>query len=203
MGTVPDGVAEALFGRTRRSVLALLFGRPEEAFYLREIVRLTGAGTGAVQRELSLLTNAGLLRREVKGRQVYFSANPDAPVYSDLRGLLTKTAGVADLLRAALRPLAEKKMVVIAFIYGSVASGTHGPKSDVDLMIIGHLSLSDLIPELRKAQEALGREINPTVYEPHEFRTKLQKDAHFLSRVVAGPKLMLVGNSDELAELAS
>jgi predicted nucleotidyltransferase len=139
----------------------------------------------------------------VKGRQVYFSANPDAPVYSDLRGLLTKTAGVADLLRAALRPLAEKKMVVIAFIYGSVASGTHGPKSDVDLMIIGHLSLSDLIPELRKAQEALGREINPTVYEPHEFRTKLQKDAHFLSRVVAGPKLMLVGNSDELAELAS
>ncbi|HEX5142085.1 MAG TPA: nucleotidyltransferase domain-containing protein [Dehalococcoidia bacterium] len=156
-----------------------------------------------MQRELALLTNAGLLRREVKGRQVYFSANPDAPVYPELRGLLTKTAGVADLLKAALRPLVQKKMIVIAFIYGSVASGRHGAKSDVDLMVIGRLSLSDLIPALRKAQEALGREVNPTVYELREFQTKLQKDAHFLRRVVAGPKLMLVGDSDELAKLAS
>lgn len=203
MGTSVDGVAEALFGRTRRSVLALLFGRPDESFYVREIVRLTGAGSGAVQRELTLLTNAGLLRREVKGRQVYFSANPDAPVYPELRGLLTKTAGVADLLKTALRPLVQKKMIVVAFIYGSVASGRHGAKSDVDLMVIGRLSLSDLIPALRKAQEALGREVNPTVYELREFQAKLQKDAHFLRRVVAGPKLMLVGDSDELAKLAS
>jgi predicted nucleotidyltransferase len=196
-------VAEALFGRTKRSVLALLFGRPDESFYLREIIRLTGAGTGAVQRELSLLTNADLIKRELRGRQVYFTANPDAPVYPELRGLLAKTAGVADLVRAALRPFAEKKMIIIAFIYGSVASGKHGSRSDVDLMIIGDLPLSSLIPVLRKTQEKLGREINPTVYEAREFRTKLHKDAHFLRRVVAGPKLMLVGDSDELARMAS
>ena len=61
---------------------------------------------GAVQRELSVLTSAGLIRREVRGRQVYFTANPDAPVYPELRGLLEKTAGLADLLRAALQPFA-------------------------------------------------------------------------------------------------
>jgi len=202
MGTTTDGVAEALFGRTKRNVLALLFGRPNESFYLREIVRLIGAGTGAVQRELAQLTNAGLIRREVRGRQVYFTANPDAPVYQELRGLLAKTAGIADVLRALLGPFVEKKMITIAFIYGSVASGKHGPGSDVDLMIVGHLQLSALLPALRTAQNQLGREINPTIYEPKEFRTKLKRDAHFLRRVVTGPKLMLIGTTDELAGLA-
>lgn len=201
-GAAPDGVAEALFGRTKRSVLSLLFGRPQESFYLREIVRLTGAGTGAVQRELSLLTGAGLVRREARGRQVYFTANADAPVYPELRGLLAKTAGIADLLRAALRPFADEERIALAFVYGSVASGKQGPRSDVDLMIIGDLSLSVLLPVLRRTQQELGREVNPTIYKPREFRAKLQKDAHFLRRVVAGPKLMLIGSSDELAELA-
>jgi len=203
LGTRSGAVAEALFGRTKRSVLGLLFGRPNEAFYLREIVRLTGSGTGAVQRELALLNNAGLIRRETRGRQVYFTANPDSPVYPELLGLLAKTAGVADLLRTALSRFVEKKMIKSAFIYGSVASGKQGPQSDVDLMIIGRLSLSALMPILRKAQDDLGREVNPTIYEPDEFRTKVQKDAHFLRRVLSGPKVMLVGTSDELGRMAS
>lgn len=202
MGTSVDRVAEALFGHTRRRVLGLLFGRPGESFYLREIVRLTGAGIGAVQRELKQLTDAGLIRREIRGRQVYFSANSDAPVYLELRGLLTKTTGIADVLRAALRPFVEKKMIVIAFIYGSVASGKQGSRSDVDLMIIGDLKLSELMPVLRKTQDELGREINPTIYGPQEFHAKLLKDKHFVRNVVANPKLMLIGTTDEFKRLA-
>ncbi len=202
MGTTTDSTAETLFGRTRREVLALLFGRPGESFYLREIVRLTGAGTGAIQRELSKLADADLIRRDVRGRQVYFAANPDAPVYPELCSLVAKTAGVADLVRAAVSPLVEKQMIVLAFIYGSVASGTHGPGSDVDLMVVGRVTLMEMSPVLREAQQKLGREINSTIYTPHEFHTKLQKDAHFLRRVLDGPKLMLVGSSDELAQLA-
>jgi predicted nucleotidyltransferase len=201
-GARPDGIADALFGRTKRSVLGLLFGRPNEWFYLREIVRLTGSGTGAIQRELAHLTKAGLIRREVRGRQVYFAANPESPVYPELRGLLAKTAGVADVLRAALRPLVDKKIITLAFIYGSVASGKHGPKSDVDLMIIGDVTLSELIPLLREAQDELGREVNPTVYGRREFQTSLRKRTHFIRSVLGGPKLMLVGTPDELARLA-
>jgi predicted nucleotidyltransferase len=198
----PEAVVDALFGRTKRSVLGLLFGRSEEWFYLREIVRLTGSGIGAVQRELARLTDAGLVRRETRGRQVYFAANPDSPVYPELRGLLVKTTGVADVLRRALRTLAEKKMITIAFIYGSVASGTLKPQSDVDLMVIGDVSLSELLPILRDAQEELRREVNPTIYERREFRARLRKGSHFIRRVVGGPKLMLVGTLDELARLA-
>lgn len=174
-------------------MLGLLFGRPNDSFYLREIVRLTGAGTGAVQRELSQLPAAGLIRRELRGRQVYFTANPEAPVYPELRSLVAKTAGVVDVLRTALQSLVEKKMIIIAFIYGSVAAGKQGPKSDVDLMIIGDLSLSTLMPILRKTQEELGREVNPTIYKPREFRSKVRENGHFLRRVLARPKLMVVG----------
>jgi uncharacterized protein len=201
---MPDSVAQALFGHTKRSVIGLLFGgRPGDSFYLREIVRLTGAGTGAVQRELRQLTAVGLIRREVRGHQVYFTANHESPVYPELRSLVAKTTGIVDLIRIALQPFVEKKMIIIAFIYGSAATGKQGPKSDVDLMIVGDLSLSALIPTLRKTQEELGREVNPTIYKRREFRSKIREDAHFLRRVLARPKLMVVGNPDELARLAS
>lgn len=202
MGTRMDSVAEALFGRTKRSILGLLFGRPDKSFYLREIVRFSGTGVGAVQRELAQLTCAGLLRREVRGRQVYFSANPDVPVYEELRGLLAKTAGIADILRAALSPFEQERAITAAFIYGSVATGKQGPQSDVDLMIIGNLRLSDLMPVLRKTQDQIGREINSTIYEPLEFQTRLHKDKHFVRRVIEAPKLMLIGNPDDLARMA-
>jgi len=197
-----DRIADALFGRTKRSVLALLFGRPGESFYLRQIARETGAGTGAVQRELAQLTEAGLVRRVPQGRQVYFSADPASPVFDELRSLLAKTAGIADVLRAALVPLAQHHRLMAAFIYGSVAEGRHSSASDVDLLIIGDVQLSDLLPALGPAQEQLGREINPTVYSPDEFRQKLNARRHFIRRVLDRPRIMLIGTNHDLEELA-
>jgi uncharacterized protein len=197
-----DGTAEALFGRTRRSVLGLLYGRPDQSFYLREIVRLTGTGSGAVQRELSQLAGAGLVLREPRGPQVYFRANQQHPVYPELSGIIVKTAGIADVLRAVLAEVVEAGKVDVAFIYGSVASGRQGTASDVDVMIVGAIRLQDLAGPLRLAQNRLGREVNPTIYRPDEFRAKASGGAHFLRRVIAGPKIMLVGTTDEFERLA-
>jgi predicted nucleotidyltransferase len=202
MGTPPGKAAEALFGRTKRNVLGLLYGQPHNSFYLREIVTSTGAGTGAVQRELARLTDAGLVRREPRGREVYFTANPATPIYQELRSLVAKTTGIADILRTALTEFVEKKMIKIAFVYGSVASGKQESGSDVDLVIIGDLQLSALLPVMRKVQEELGREVNPTIYPAREFRAKVRKGEHFIRRVLAGPKIMLFGTTDELERLA-
>ena len=199
MGTTKDSVAEALFGKTRRHVLALLFGRPHEAFYLRQIVRETGAGVGAVQRELDRLTQAGIITRAPDGRQVYFRANPDTPVYQELQGLMAKTAGIADVLCSALLSL-EK--IDVAFIYGSVARGSQTTHSDIDMMIIGEVSLHDLLPLLGPAQERLAREINPTIYTPDEFRSKRADQQHFVSRVLEEPKIFIIGADNELERLA-
>ncbi len=203
MGTVDASIpgAVALLGQTRAAVLALLYGRPDREFYLNEIVRAVGAGTGAVQRELARLTAAGLLRRAVRGKQVYFQADADSPVFPEVRGLIVKTVGVVDVLREALAPLGSR--IRLAFVYGSMARGDETTSSDIDLIIIGTARLFAVVAALASAQEKLRREINPAVFPAAEVRRKLHDRDPFLAGVVAGPKLFVIGGEHELADLGS
>jgi predicted nucleotidyltransferase len=200
MGTQPsDRIGEVLFGRTRRAVLALLYGHADEEFYLRQIIRAAGVGQGSMQRELKMLVGSGLVLRRALGRQVYFKANPDSPVYAELRSLLLKTAGVADVLREALAPLAAR--IEVAFVYGSVARGDERRASDVDVMVIGDASFADVSQALGPAQQRLGREVNPTVYSPAEYRKKLAAGHHFVRSVTEREKLFLFGNEHDFRRL--
>lgn len=189
-----------LFGKTRRAVLALLYGHPDESFYLRQIARTTGAGMGALQRELNQLAAAGIIRRSEIGAQAFFKANADCPVFHELRNLIIKTFGVADVLRTALSPLADK--IQTAFIFGSMVSGDIKQGSDLDVMIIGKIEFAGVVAALSPAQETLAREINPSVYPPAEFRSKLAEGHHFLKTVSSAPKIFFIGNENELEELA-
>jgi predicted nucleotidyltransferase len=157
MVSIPDPAA-VLFGRTRRGILSLLFTRPDEGFYLREIVRRTGGGIGAVQRELGQLTECGIVRRD-EGR--FFRANSDSPIYGALKDIVVRTMGVGDVLRRALRSVEER--VAVAFVFGSFARGEQRESSDVDVMVVAKgdgLSIDDVAAALSKAQEELGREVN-------------------------------------------
>jgi predicted nucleotidyltransferase len=196
-----DGIGGAIFGTTRQAVLRTLFGRPERRFYQRQLIRMLGAGTGAVQRELATLVEAGIVTRTVEGRQTYFQANPDSPVFAELRALIRKTFGVVEILRNALQPLTGS--IRLAFIYGSVATGSEKAGSDIDLLVVGEMiSLDDVVSALSEAQQLTGREVNPSVYLSAEFRRKLTEGQHFLVRVIRGPKLFLIGSEGELTRLA-
>jgi predicted nucleotidyltransferase len=198
----PDPIAGALFGVTRLRVLALLFGRPHESFYLRQVARETGSGVGATQREVARLVVADIVRRTQRGNQVHFQANADSPVFNELRDLLAKTAGLASVLRATLGTLIPSGSGAIAFIYGSAAAGKQTASSDIDLMLIGDVSQARLLPVLRKAQARLGREVNATVYPLDEFTSKLDRGEHFARRSMASPRIMLIGDDRELEKLA-
>ena len=201
MGTSSDNpLGAALFSKNRRAILALLYSHADQQFYLRQIVRASGGGVGAVQRELKQLAQAGIIRRAVRDKQVYFQADPDCPIFEELKSLVMKTTGVADVLRGGLAPLAER--IAVAFVYGSVARGQERRTSDVDLMVIGDVGFSDVVRALADAQEQLRREVNPTVYPPNEYRTRLGAGQPFLTRVLRQPKIFLIGNDRELAELA-
>ena len=189
-----------LFGKTRRAVLALLYSHPDESFYLRQIARVTGAGMGSLQRELKQLSEAGVIQRNEVGRQAFFKANSDCPVFQELRNLIIKTFGMADVLRAALSPLADK--IQLAFIFGSMASGEFKQGSDLDVMVIGDISFADVVSALSPVQETLAREINPSVYPPEEFKSKLAGGHHFMKTVKSAPKLFLIGDENDLEELA-
>lgn len=208
MSTAPENgkaghreAATVLFGRTRRRVLGWLLGHPDEAFYLRQIVRQAGVGQGAVQRELDLLTRAGLLRRTVQGRQVYFQANRESPIFPELQALFVKTAGVADVLREALGPVAAR--VLVAFVFGSAARGELRADSDIDLLVVGDVPFESVANALAEAQERLGRDVNPTVYPPEEFRAKVRAGHHFLTTVLQEPRVLVIGGPDELAGLGT
>jgi len=194
------GTTPSLFGKTRQTLLALLYSRADEEHLQESLIQLAGLGRGAVQRELEFLARAGIVRRTVRGRQVYFQANPDSPIYAELRGLVVKTAGVADALRAALASLAGR--IRVAFVYGSIAKGTEGRASDVDLMVIGEASFAEVSDVLGKAQKTIGREVNPSVYAPADLRAKLAARQHFLRTVLKGEKIFLIGDEHELGRLA-
>jgi uncharacterized protein len=204
MGTAasPEVVSRLLFGATRRGVLALLFGHSDERFYLREILRAVGAGSGAVQRELKHLVEAGLIEREARGHQVYFSANRAAPIFPDLQAIIEKTAGAVDVLRQSLAPLLAERRIQVALIYGSVAAGKKTAQSDVDLFVVGDATLADLLPAVRGAEARLRREVSATVYPVEEFRDKAKRGAPFLKRILSGPKLFVAGDERELSRLA-
>jgi len=198
-----DRVAEALFGKTRRSVLSLLFGRPDERFYMRQVARMTGASVAAVQYELARLATVQLVVRAPEGKQVYFRANTESPVFNEIRGLMDKTVGAVSVVQSALSGLVGEGRIDIAFIYGSVASGTYDAYSDVDVMIIGEIKLLEIIPALRVAQDRLGREINPTIYPGEELRMRLTDREHFVTQVMDGPKIILIGSENDLERLVA
>ena len=202
MSTDPplDKLSATLFGKTRRAVLGLLYGHSDQAFYLRQIVRLTGVGLGAVQRELEKLSSAGIIRRTQRGNQVYFEANTQCPVFKELKNLIVKTVGLGQVLKQALAPLSNR--IDVAFVYGSVARGEETRTSDIDLLVIGRATFADVVSALGNAQDALGREVNPAVYPAREFKTKLAGRNHFLRTVMEKPKLFLIGDEHELARLA-
>src|SRR3990172_6436660 len=185
-----------LFGVYRRGVLALLLLRPEESLHLREIARLTGKEPGTLLREVNALAASGVLLRKRVGNQVHFQANPDCPIYEDLRNILKKTVGMADVLREALAPLAGR--IRAAFIYGSMASGEGGAGSDVDLMIVGEIRFAEAVAALAPAQALLRREVNPNVYPALEFRRKAAAGHPFLRRVLAERKIFILGSDDDL-----
>jgi predicted nucleotidyltransferase len=197
LGTTPAALdpATVLFGSTRRRVLGWLLGHPDEAYYLRELVRHVGGAVGAVQRELELLTASGLVHREVRGKQVYFQANQKAAIFPELQGLFAKTAGLVDILREALIPLAS---VHAAFVFGSAARGELHASSDIDLLVVGETSFGDVITAIQPAEKRLGRDVNPTVYSAEEFRAKVESKHHFLTTVLSEPKMFVLGGEDDV-----
>jgi uncharacterized protein len=190
----------SLFGETRSAVLGLFFRHPDEPFHLRQVIRRTGAGTGAVQRELAALTAMSILTRTARGNQTIYALNPACPILAELRGLILKTTGLAEPLRGALAPLAGG--IRCAFIYGSFARGEHDVQSDVDVMVIGEVEFNGVCAATHDLQIPLGREINPTVYRPDEFAIKIAGGHRFLNTVYDGAKVFLIGDAHELAGLA-
>lgn len=190
-----SAVASALFTPVQQRVLGLLFGQPERRFQSAELIRLAGSGTGAVHRQLQRLEKAGLVTVSREGNQKYYAARKDAPVFPELHGLVVKTVGIVEPLRAALAPIAAE--IDLAFVFGSVAKGSERAGSDIDLLVVtDELAYADIYSALASAEQVLGRTINPTVFTQAEWKKKRARHDSFAAMITAQPRLFVIGSDD-------
>ena len=195
MSTPASSLGDLLFGQTRGQILALLLGAPDESFFTRQIARQIETSVGTVQRELTRLADAGLIVRSALGSQVFYRANRDHPIFPELRALLAKTMGAFELLKKALAPLSAR--ISFAFVYGSVARGQDNAASDIDLMVVGDVSLDDILDAVSPLEKQLRRPVNPTIYSLKDLKKRFRSGNHFLRSLKNASKVFLIGAEDD------
>jgi predicted nucleotidyltransferase len=185
-----------LFPGYRQKILGLLLLHPETRYHVREIARLTNTAAGSLHRELTKLAKAQVLVREVSGKQVYYQANTNFPIFEELASILRKTSGLVDILVNVLAPLAEK--IAVAFVFGSVARGMESIGSDVDVLIIGEIKFDEAVKALYPAQAIIRREINPKVYRKTEWQKLVNKKDLFIQEILKNPKFFIIGDLNDI-----
>ncbi len=190
-------LTDLLSSRVKAEIFRLLFGSPVLELHVRELARRSGLSVGTVRQELDRLKRLGLLEARRDGNRTYYRAIPMHPLYPDIRNIVLKTSGLVDVLRGAL----TKPGVQIAFVFGSIASGTEKAHSDVDLMVIGTIGLRQLSKALSGAGAEPGREVNPHILSYEEFQKRVKAQDHFITSVLESPRLFVIGSEDELEKL--
>jgi predicted nucleotidyltransferase len=188
---------EALLGsKLRAKVLGWLFSHPDERYFVRQLTALLKEDSTNVSRELARLAKVGILVSTTEGRQKYYQANRQSPIFNELHGLMLKTVGVADIIKKALEPRIAK--IKLAFIFGSVARRAEDRFSDIDLLVVGDITFGEVVDLVSTAEEALNRELNPVVYTLAEFNKRLSEDHYFIRDILSGDKIFVVGDENEL-----
>lgn len=196
-GRIETSIADAVFTQTQQRVYALLFGQPNRRFFVTELIDLAGMGRGSVQRELAKLATVGLATPSRVGNRVYYQANRDSPIFEDLCAIVRKTIGIECVVKNALKPLTGK--LSLAAIYGSVANRTDTAESDIDLLLVSDdLTLESVYSALHPAEKLLGRQFHPLLYKSREYRQRRSNRDGFLAHVLEGPKIVIVGSTDDV-----
>jgi len=192
-------LAEILSSRIRSEIFRMLFGVNDEALHMREIERRSGLSIGTIQQEVKKLLRLNLIIKRKDGNRIYYQANKEHPLFAEIRSLVLKTVGLVDFFRKALE---ADPNIKLAFVFGSIARQEEKDKSDVDLMIIGDIGMRQLTGLLSGVSGQVGREINPHALSIKEFLKRKKAKDHFLIQVLESPKLFIIGNENELTELA-
>lgn len=191
-------LADLLFKEQRQRILGLLLLNPQASYHVREIARLTNLNAGSAHRELKKLAGAGLLTATEQGNQLLYRADKSSLIFEELASILRKTSGLADVLRGALAPLADR--IDVAFVFGSMASGKAGQHSDIDLCVVGAVTFTEVVKAVYSAQESLGREINPKCFTEAEWKMAVKEQSVFIKELLNKDVINVIGDRDDLKE---
>jgi predicted nucleotidyltransferase len=182
--------------KSRVEILTWFFTHPGERFHYLQLDKLLKASRPSLQKELKRLDDAGILLSKKEANIRFYWVNQDHPLYPALKEMIFKTTGLADALKESLGPLVTR--INAAFIYGSVAKNLEEARSDIDLMVVGDVDLDDLHRAIASAEQLIDREVNITVFDEADFKKQLGQKRAFVSDVMSGPKILLLGGEDDL-----
>lgn len=186
---------DKLFGsKTRVALLSKLMMNAGRTFYIRELSKELGIPYSMLYKEEKNLANLGIVNEEQKGKVTLVSVNRKLPYLAELKGLVTKTAGLADLLRDAL---SDFKGVRYALIYGSFATGEESESSDVDVLIVGDDDEAKLLKAISQIEEKASREVNYILWTDRDFRMRVRGKHHLLTEIGDKPIIMIIGEESE------
>lgn len=193
-------VLPALWGSaTFPRVLAVVLDTPDREFTFSELLGRAGASRESVHRALLRGVDAGIIKRRAVGNQFIYSANSASAVYPELKALVAKTHGANGLIAETLKAVGPPA-IEVAFVYGSTASGSEHADSDIDVLVIGDITRVQLARKLREAQESLRRRINALAYRREDVMQRLATQDAFFTEVWAQPKVMLIGDENDLPQ---
>lgn len=182
--------------KSRVEILTWFYTHPGERFHYLQLVGLLKSAKRSIQLELKRLEEAGLLCSRKQANVRFYWVNQEHTLYPPLKEIVFKTTGLADVLKDSLGPLVSH--VKVAFIYGSVAKNLESAASDIDVMVIGDVDVDELHTAISRAEALLDREVNFTVFDEDDFKKQLARKKAFLTDVLAGSKIFLIGGEDDL-----
>ena len=193
-------LGESLFGKVRRKVLSTFVLNPERSFYLLELIRFLNCGRGAVQREVTRLSESGIITRTKVGNQVHFSANINNLIYRELRSIFSKTTGLVFLLSTNLKSCSDQ--LGMAFIYGDYARGTAEANTPLNLIVIGDTTMDTVKACTVDFANETARDLHITVLTSSELKRRLVSRDKIIREILADNRIFLFGGEKELQILS-
>jgi predicted nucleotidyltransferase len=181
--------------KIRIEILRIFSLFPDSKYNINELSRMTTFSPRGIEKELKNLLKGGILKKEVAGNQHLYQMDSRCPINLEIKNLIVKTIGIADVIKQALEPIATD--IELAFIYGSFASGDYGNDSDIDLFLVTEIAGLKLVELLGNLQSKLGRAINVSQFTADEYRKRLDEKDHFLTRVLEGPRIDIIKQRHE------
>ena len=187
------GLQDLIVSKVRVKMLDLLFQRPDDMFYVREITRLINEEINAVRRELDRMLECGLIKSEQRGNRLYYSLNHRYLLYQELLQATAKSSGLGKKLRRLRRKLGTIDYVMFS---GRYIRGLKPIRDEVDILIIGEVVLPELEALMKEEQERLGRELNYAVFSLEEFEFRKARRDPFVMEILYGTRVMVIGDEE-------
>ena len=202
LGIERINMLEKLFGSNARvKILKLFLLNPAEKFYIRQLSRDLKLQLNSVRRELDNLEKFGILTSDMKNdeegkgepeaaggqEKKYFRANPNFVLFDEIKALIVKAQILyeKDFVRK-LNAIGKVKLLVLTGIF------VNNPSTLIDILIVGKINKPKLVKLIRELEIELGKEINFTVFDNHEFKYRRDITDIFLYGILDGRKLVVI-----------